>query len=500
MSSIEAQSADRHFRIDHLTVNLRRRSLRSAAVTLTAEAVKFVLSFGSIAMLARMVAREDFGLFAMVAATLGFVMFIKDFGLSTAVQQRAEINHQQMSTLFWFNVLVSVTLAAFVAGAAPALAWFYHRPEVVGVCLAWASVPLLDGLGMQHQALLARQMRFRALASLEIGSMAIGIAAAAVAASLGAGVWALVGMQIVRSGTFLAGVWTMCAWRPSRPRRGTGVRPMLAFGGSISLCSLIDYVWRDLDKVIIGRVVGAATLGVYVNAQTLMLRPLQMISAPLGRVALPALSRLVDNRERYRAAYASSVSLMMRVMMPLILIALIWSDKLIPLVLGKSMGEDAVPFFQVLAIAAIPRPLSNVAGWLFLTHAQGGRQLRFRLATMWVSPTLFIIGAIWGGAMGVAIASACSAWLMMPPWIIYAQRGTGIGVLNMFKPAIAPLICAAAAAAIVRFAVPFGATLPVGLTLMPLLYAALLCVVAGGLAPVRELEESIAIVLKRKTG
>lgn len=497
MSSIDASSADRHFQIDHLKVGLRRRSLQGAAATLSAEAVKFVLNFASIAVLGRIIAPDQFGLFAMVTGTLAFVSFIKDFGLSTAVQQRADVNHQQLSTLFWINALFSVGLAAIVAAAAPALAWFFEQPQVLWVCLAWALVPLIDGMGMQHQSLLARQMRFGTLAAIEIISIAGSIGVAIYAAWQDAGVWALLLMQVVRSAIYLAGVWMCCGWRPSAPRRGTGVRPMLAFGGSLTLSSLLDYVWRDFDKIVIGKVAGAGTLGLFSTAQRLMMLPLHQIAGPLGRVALPALSRVVQDHDRFRHAYSQVVSLLMRVMMPIIAIAFFWGDQLVPLALGEQW-VGAVPFFQLLAIASIPRPLSSAAGWLLLTRGEAGRQLRFRVLTLWVSPLLFIVGALVGGAMGVAVACACSGWLLMPPWVLWAERGSGIGRWNMFKPAMSPVIAAGIAGAIVRFAMPLGDSLVAALCALPIVYVAMLCVLSGSLHPIADFKQHLFVVLKRE--
>jgi O-antigen/teichoic acid export membrane protein len=157
-----------------------------------------------------------------------------------------------------------------------------------------------------------------------------------------------------------------------------------------------------------------------------------------------------------------------------------------------------VPFFQLLAIAAIPRTLSSVAGWLIVTRGEAGRQLKFRLFTLWVSPVLFIVGAIWQGALGVAYATVVSAWALMPPWLMCAERGSGIGLRNMIVPAIAPAVAALGASAIVRLALPFGDHLALGLTVTPVLYVVLLCAAAGGLHPIREIEENLSVVLSRK--
>src|SRR5687768_196555 len=103
-----ASERDRHFRTDHLMADLKGRSIRGGVVTLSAQAVKFCLQLGSTAVLARLLTPADFGLIAMVAAFVGFVELFKDLGLSVATIQRAEITHQQVSTLFWINVALSV--------------------------------------------------------------------------------------------------------------------------------------------------------------------------------------------------------------------------------------------------------------------------------------------------------------------------------------------------------------------------------------------------------
>ncbi len=121
---------DRFLRVDHLTADLRGRSVRGGAVTLVGQAAKFVLTLASMAVLARILTPEDFGLIAMATVVIGFTSVFKDMGLSMATVQRAEVRHSQVSTLFWLNVLASVAIAVVTAAAAPALAWFYKEPRV----------------------------------------------------------------------------------------------------------------------------------------------------------------------------------------------------------------------------------------------------------------------------------------------------------------------------------------------------------------------------------
>jgi hypothetical protein len=132
-------AADRYFRTDHLLGDLKARSMRGGAVTLSAQAVKFVLQLGSTAVLARLLTPADFGLVAMVAAFTGFISLFKDLGLSMATVQRVEITQAQVSTLFWINVALSVLLMVIAAALAPAVAWFYGDQRLTGIMLVCCS-------------------------------------------------------------------------------------------------------------------------------------------------------------------------------------------------------------------------------------------------------------------------------------------------------------------------------------------------------------------------
>src|SRR5688572_29226653 len=151
--------------------DLRGRTLRGGAITVVAQGIKILVRLGSMAVLARLVEPADFGLVAMVTAVTGFVALFRDGGLAVATIQRAEINHDQVSTLFWINVAVGGALALLLVAAAPAIAHFYGEPRLVLVTMSLSIGLLFGGASVQHDALLRRQMRFGALAMIEISSL-----------------------------------------------------------------------------------------------------------------------------------------------------------------------------------------------------------------------------------------------------------------------------------------------------------------------------------------
>ncbi len=141
----------------------------------------------------------------------------KDAGLSMATLQRHEINHRQVSSLFWINVGLSACLMLLVAGLARPLAWFYHEPRLAGITLTMAATFILSGLTVQHLALLRRQMRFGALVAIDVLTA---VARAATTASgwrwAGWGYWALGRDGRGRSCGRCALVWIASPWRRGR--------------------------------------------------------------------------------------------------------------------------------------------------------------------------------------------------------------------------------------------------------------------------------------------
>ena len=176
---------EKHLRTDHLLDNLKHRTISSGFITIVAQGVLFILGLASIMVLARLLTPKDFGLYAMVTTIMGYVMTFKDSGLSTATIQRESITHAQVSNLFWINVALSGSLSLLLAAGSPLVAWFYREPRLVAITLILSSTFLLSGLTIQHTALLNRQMRFTALAIIQIASMLTAVVVGIVMAWLG---------------------------------------------------------------------------------------------------------------------------------------------------------------------------------------------------------------------------------------------------------------------------------------------------------------------------
>jgi len=429
-SSAVRPSTDRFFDTEHLKSDLKGLSVRGGAVTMAAQGAKFFLRMGSTPILARLLTPEDYGLIAMVAVVTNFVMMFKDMGLSMATVQRDEIDHDQISTLFWINVFVSLAIMLVMAALAPGVARFYGKPELTLVTLALAGTLIFGGLTIQHQALLRRQMHFGRLAVIEIAAAFSGVAAAVIAAWYGAGYWALVIMQLVMAVSMAIGVWVACDWRPGLPKRGAGVRSMLAFGGNLTGFRFVNYFARNVDKMLIGKVYGPVSLGLYSKAYQLLMLPLNQVRGPMSAVFIPALSRVQNDPERYRRVFLRLMRMLCLTMLAPLPVLIIGSDWIIDLMLGPQY-EGAGGIFTCLAVVAIVQILLSCPSWLFITQGRGRDMLYSGIICSIISVISFIVGLPWG-VFGVALAYSISALVLRAPVLLFwAGRKGPVGTVQI---------------------------------------------------------------------
>src|SRR6516164_3200800 len=243
--------------------DLKGKTIRGGLARLCAQGASLLLRMGSLVVLARLLDPKDFGLVAMVTVFTGALGLFRDFGLSAAAVQRTVITEEQISALFWINILVGVLLGLVALSMAPVIAAFYHDPQLFWVTAVLATGFLFNAAGVQHSALLERQMRFTALAVISVVSLVVGTAIAIFGAKTGYGYWALVAMTVALPLSSTIGLWLTTRWVPGVPHKRVGIRSMMRFGGTITLNGLVVYVASNFEKVLLGRFWGVDAIGIY---------------------------------------------------------------------------------------------------------------------------------------------------------------------------------------------------------------------------------------------
>lgn len=432
------------FSTEHLQNDLGGRAVRGGALTMGAQGLRLAIQVASTIVLARLLPPSDFGLVAMVVALTGLAALFGDLGLSMATVQRRNITAAQVNALFWINAAAGVVIAAVVIALSPVIAWFYAEPRLVEITCALAAPFVLSGVTAQHKALMNRQMRFRALVTIDLVALIGGIVAAIALAIAGAGYWALVANPITTAILTLALVWTFSGWRPGLPARAGGVRSMIAFGANLTGFNLVNYFARNLDDILIGWWWGASALGLYSRAYRLLTLPIQQINAPMAQVMVPGLSRIQSDDERWRQGYRRAISAMMLATAPISTFSWVFADPIIPLLLG-SQWNDAVPIFRNLAIAGVAQSLFNSMGWIYLSRGRSDRMFKWGIFGATIFCLSFIVGLPYGPS-GVALAYSIAVLGLAWPCVAYACHGTPLRQSDVFKAAATPVFAAIIAA------------------------------------------------------
>jgi PST family polysaccharide transporter len=260
---------------------------------------------------------------------------------------------------------------------------------------------------------------------------------------------------------------------------------------------VLNYVFRNLDDILIGRIAGPTLLGFYNRAYQIATLPIKLINTPLSNVSISGLSLLQNDRAAYRHYYLMSVHYIAFTTMPVFAVLIFFAPQIITLLLGDQWLE-AGSFFRILAIGAFYQPITNTTGWLFISSGRTREMLSWRARTIVVPVVFYLIGAWFGGAKGVAWGHSLSVVMLTAPCVWYAQRGTGIRTWPVFRVTIRPMVASLSAALISLAAYNHFNSLWLSLIVMVPNYLLLSCLLAWNLSPITNINEIVNMYILRK--
>ena len=436
--------------------DLKEKTIRGGVARGAALASNLLVRVGSLMILARLLEPKDFGLLGMVTAFTGVLSLFRDFGLSSAAIQRADVTEEQTSTLFWINVLTGAGLTLLTGALAPVVSRFYHEPRLWAVTWVVALKFLVNGAGVQHSVRLQRQMRFTTLASIDVVSLVLSTAIAIGAAKAGYGLWALVTTTVSLPLFTTCGLWLTTAWIPGKPRRGIGIPSMMRFGGALTLNGLVLYLASNGEKVLLGRFWGAEALGIYGRAYQLIRIPTDNLNNAVGDVAFSALSRIQDDLGRLRNYFLKGYSLVLTLTLPITVSCALFADDTVLVLLGPKW-KAAASIFRLLAPTMLVFAILNPLGWLLSSLGLVGRTLKIALVLGPLMIVSYLLGLSFG-PKGVAFAYSAIMTLWVIPGILWSIHGTVISFEDIVSTVSRPLLSAILASGLAFVAILlFGA-------------------------------------------
>jgi O-antigen/teichoic acid export membrane protein len=427
--------------------DLKNKTVRAGIINVGSKGFGFVIRIASIMILGRLLDPTDYGLFTMVIAFTGVLSIFAGFGLFHAAVQRSALSEDDSTSLFWMNVVFGGFLTLVTIAAAPVVSEFYREPRLVPVTQVVGASFIITSAGIQHAVLLHRRMLFGVKATIESLALLIGTVVSIGMAMTGYGYWALVSITITIPLATTIGLWIATGWIPGRPMIAPQSISMLQFGFGATMTGLFSYLTGNVDKLLIGRVLGTEAVGLYGRAFNLSNFPGDNLNATIGEVAFAALSRAKDEPERLRRYFLKFYSLVVTLSLPLTIVCLLFADDLVVVVLGPKWAA-ASEIFLLLAPTILVIAIMNPLGWLL--NALG--LIRRGLYIGAVNTPLVIAAVLIGlpyGPTGVAAAYSAVMLIKLIPVCAWALRGTGIGLRDIMASLSHPLAASAMATAVV---------------------------------------------------
>ncbi|MBI4320999.1 MAG: lipopolysaccharide biosynthesis protein [Chloroflexi bacterium] len=352
--------------------------------------------------LARLLFPEDFGVFAIAAAVVGAVSALGDLGTGAAViyEQEAEADHT--NSAFWLSMLAGVLQSVVVIVSAPWIGELYGNHLLGEILMVLGVVFVITAAGETHQMLLARELRFKPKALLELVPGLSSAAISVVAAFQGLGVWSLVVGLVLGSALASALAWLLVPWRPFFRLSVTHARAVFRYGRSVMGLGLLIFLTDNVDYLIIGRILGPAPLGLYSQGFRLATYPETTVVWAVQKVAFPTFSKLRDNQEALRSAFLRAIRFLALVSLPALALLMVLSPQLIPVIYGSKWAAMVVPA-QILCFMGMARSVTAVSREMLMAVGRPDISLKCNLVVLPLATAGVMVGTQFG-IEGVAVA------------------------------------------------------------------------------------------------
>lgn len=418
-------------------MNLRKTTVNGLKWTSLRTILQSVFQLVQIAVLARILPREAFGLVALTLMVVNFTTLFMDMGLNAAILNRKEPTREEYSSLYFLSIAVSLVVYVVLVFTGPLIAGFYQEDELLRLIPLLGLNVILMAIGRQHNTVLQKEFQFESIAVISLISVAAGLVVAVVTALLGWGVYSLVFSTL--SVSLISNVWMMHRNTKKHPLmfriRKKELMPFLKVGGYNMGSNLMDFFFRESDTLIIGKIMGADTLGLYTLAKQLVIKIYNILNPILMNVLNPVLSSIQSDKHRVKELVLKAVALVSLVAWPVYVLVAILSFPLLLIL----YGHDYTSGWLVLSAMAVTYLIQSVftpSGSLQIATGRTDTGFYWTVVQAVCTPLLILITAPFGinaVAIGVAILNILFIvphWWMQYHWMAGIRFSEYLHALN----------------------------------------------------------------------
>ena len=407
-------------------MSLKAKVLSGTKWVAFANLFKQLLQVLSLIVFARLLTPDDFGLFAILMIFVNFLLMFTDMGTAAALIHIKSPSQKLLSSIFFFNFFVGITLFLLLALLSGPIALFFENPPLKELLGLISINFVIVSLGIVQKARYEKELDFKNLTLIESASVLVGIGVGIAAAYKGLGVYSLVIQTLTTSTLAVVLIWMIAKWRPLLYFSFGDIKSIWGYTANLTTFNFVNYFARNADNFLIGKFLSSSALGVYSLAYSIMLYPLQNISRVLLRILFPAFSHIQDDNEKFKKAYLRTIFFIALVSFPVMVGLIVTADTLVSLLFGYKWENLAI-ILMILAPVGILQSIGTTNGSIYM--AKGNTRLLLKVG-IWstIVTIIFFIGGIFFGVEGVALSYLLSNLVLFYPVFKVSWEQIGLSV------------------------------------------------------------------------
>jgi len=436
--------------------SLTGRVVKGAAWVFAGKLVGRGMSLVRLIVLARLLSPEDFGLFGIVMLAIATLETFTQTGFNTALIQRKDNTEDYLDTAWTVQIIRGLVLAGLVYASAPLVGWFFNEARAIPLLRVMCISVALGGFVNIGTIYFRKELKFHKQFVYDLVPAVLSLIVGVILAYRLRSVWALVWAGLAAAPARVLLSYAIHPYRPRLHWSSAQAALLFRFGRWVLASSILVLLLNHGDDAFLGKLLGAASLGLYQMAYRISNLPATEITHLVGAVTFPAYSKIQNETSRLRQSYTAIYALTAATTVPLTALIALFADPLVPRVLGETW-RPAVPAIQVLAVWGFIRSLGAHTGPLWVATGKPHLPAYFQAVKLCLlAVTIYPFTKAWG-VTGTALAVVCQSVVVHAVGYWFLARSLECRVSHIVKHLVLP--CAAAAVATLAI---FIADVPTG--------------------------------------
>ena len=343
-------------------------------------------------ILARLITPAEMGILGLTAIFFAIAGQLQECGFGSALIRKQNRTDDDICTVFWFNVGMSLLMAIALFLAAPWFASFFNQPALINLTRVSALLMFLNSTVSVHMTLYQARRDFKTPAIVSMGVTLAAMPFTIWAAYAGWSYWAPMLQGIITGVLTLITIWVISPWKPKCCFSANSFREFFRFGLNLAISGVVTQFYLEARTFIIGKFYSPAQLAYFTRGQHTCSIPLQLAASILSPVTFPILATLQHDQTRLVQVFRQYARLMSMVIEWGMITLAANASAVIVFLYGENWATAAV-YAQILCFGWMLNPLMQLNANLFVVQGRTDLNLKIAIILRPISISVMILCA-----------------------------------------------------------------------------------------------------------